>query len=143
MLIIFLSAYSALAESKEYDVMDGTNDNEGTKMALMKILTSYSQIISIIGAVPAEWPKIVKPTLELEEVTNFISSMNLDCLFGSFRGDMKQFYFRTILLNTLPFVFMLFSIIFWLIYYAIKKDKFSDGQLKAGIIATVIIIAYN
>lgn len=117
----------------------------GDRIVLIKIFLTYIQIIAIFGSIPVRWPGIVENTTTLgdEIVISSSDSLSLDCLFGKLRGDTSIFYFKTIIINLIPFIFMVLAVLFWLIWFWIKDYDYKKYHYLNKVIATIIIIGFN
>lgn len=114
-------------------------------MVLIKILTSYIQVIGILGGIPARWPETIKSTSSLDNQVAVAKSdaLSLDCLFGALRGDTPKYYYTAIISNIMPAFFMGLAIIFWFAWFIIKKKKFREEMFINKVGATLIIIGFN
>ena len=126
--------------------------NMRTRAFLLKMLTNYLQVVSLIEPFSFSWPGFLKGIFNANGAVNASSGnvFAVDCLIYLIFGNIStslSFVKATIAL-LLPVVFGFFLFLFWGIYFAIKTCKNRENQLNRSmymnyVIGSTIIVAFN
>ena len=135
----------SLEQIKNYDFKNGEADVEGINMVLLRILTTYIQTTGILTSAITRWPSLITDIQTVDEYVAVASSdvLSLDCMFGQLRGEVPQTYFITILVNLIPVTIAILGLLFWIVWFLIKKRSFKNDFFGSKYISTLIIIFYN
>jgi len=114
-------------------------------MVLLRILTTYIQTTGILTSAITRWPSLITDIQTVDEYVAVASSdvLSLDCMFGQLRGEVPQTYFITIIVNLIPVTIAILGLLFWIIWFLIKKRSFNNDFFGSKYISTLIIIFYN
>ena len=129
--------------------LSGALDRKDIQSVYIKILLNHVQLISIIATFDFRWsPQIVDMFDVARPITEVSTTLfSFDCLIDGRTTDddtssMRTYYKKMIIYAVLPVALAVFSIIFWRIYYCIRRQT-ENGQLYSRAVATVIIMFFN
>ena len=121
--LIFKSVKNTIRRNNRIDIDNPAQDAGGWQSILLRMLTSYVQVLGMIGRVDVRWPSVLQFASRADEVATLANSdaLSLDCLFDQFKGDVDAYYFRAIIFNLIPLVMALASVLFWVFWWIVKK----------------------
>lgn len=125
------------------------NNHIETKTAvLLRILINYAQVFSVIFAIEIDWPNLMDDALG---VTGKVSALSdqlfvIDCFFllgkKAFGADI--IFMKALFTAVTPFIYIFFGVIFWVVYFKIKRRPIRGNKtLSERIIMTMVIICFD
>jgi len=115
---------------------------------LLRILISYAQIFNLIIDVDINWPytvgKFMKITAKLSSITDQLFSV--DCFFNKAVSALgiELPFVKALYTALIPFAFILVAIIFWFVFFRVKKRPIKGNkQFVNYIITTIVIICFS
>lgn len=134
--------------SKEYSEEEGDKNYDVNQAILIRILMNYMQIISLVGDIPITWPNLLKKFLDFNN--KFASAteeyFSIDCFFAMNheKVNIRPVFLKLLITTLAPFALSLIALIFWVVFYLIKKRKIrGNPNFKNSVITTVVIICFN
>lgn len=128
---------------KKKDQIITENDCNKTSI-LIKILTNYFQMISIITSFKFKWSKESKTMFEGQnEVANSNAQIfNFDCVLKSFNFGFSGFFVKLSMIAITPFISFVIIEFVWFIIFLKRYGKsiFSKGRLLNNNVTTSIIV---
>ena len=129
--------------------LSGALDRKDFQSVYIKIIVVHFQLLNIISSFDFKWsPQIV----DFFDSTNLIVDVSthlfaFDCFLDNRNSDddtnsMRVYYKKMIIYALLPLLFGLLSIIFWSVFYYIKRSMSKD-HLVARITTTTIVVFFN
>ena len=124
-LFLIFQCYSTLKSAYEPESITSIN---------LKILVSYSQLISIIMQFQLDWPEIVLNLFNVQNKVAFSIDqfISVDCFTSNL---YNPFYAKVLAFAIIPFLLFTLSLIFWLTKYLIWKTQ----NTKEKLIGTIIV----
>jgi len=115
---------------------------------LLRILITYSQIFNLIIDVKINWPytlgKFLKITAKLSSITDQLFSV--DCFFneGVKTLGIELPFIKALYTALIPFAFIVIAMMFWAIFFKVKKRPIlRNKQFTNYIITTTVIICFS
>ena len=141
-------AYGVKATMKEEEHYDKSNVEETNSAVLIRIFLNYSQMFSLLLSIPIDWPKVLNNTLAFSSKIFAIGDQvfSFDCFFSLGKGTLGvRIVFVKALLSFLnPVIFILLGLLFWIIYFKIKKIAIAGNRDFANkLITTCVIICFD
>ena len=123
-----------------------------TRSFLLKMLTNYLQVISLIDSFSSSWPGFLRGLFSANGSANASSddAFAMDCLiyliFGQINTSLR--FVKATIALLMPLLLAVFLFIFWGAYFIIKKWRhrdfqFSGNLFKNYVIGSTIIVAFN
>ena len=115
---------------------------------LLRILVNYLQMIALIEEVPIAWPPVLKSILSFSAQLSFTKGLAIstDCFLqlGRKITDIREVFISTSLTVLTPLVFILLSVLFWIIYFKLRsREVVNNKNFSNQAIATIVIICFN
>ena len=123
-----------------------------TRSFLLKMLTNYLQVITLLDSFTYTWPGILKGIFSTNGAANGSSEDNfaLDCFMYFIFGNIStpKVYIKATTALLLPVFFAFVLAIFWKIYFAVKKWKNQGFQydfitFMNYVWGSTLIVAFN
>jgi len=105
-------------------------NSENEKISIMmKIFTSYMQLLSLFSALDMEWPDAIQEMFDKQEMVSKVGDrlIQIDCIFNtedSVNDAASLFYKKLMFFMALPPLVIVFTALFWSSMYLYKKEKF-------------------
>lgn len=117
-----------------YSTLKSVYESESITSIYLKILVSYSQLISIIIQFQLDWPELVLGLFNIQNKVSFSIDqfISVDCIISDL---YNPFYAKVLAFAIIPFLFFIISLIFWLCRYKIWKSL----NVKEKLIGTIIV----
>jgi len=124
------------------------NHIETKTAVLVRILISYSQVFVLIIGINIDWPPIMDNVLSY---TGSLASaggqvFTVDCFFaiGKNAFGAEIIFLKALFTIFTPFCYIFMGIIFWLVYFKVKKRNIKGNKdLINKIVTTIIIICFE
>ena len=147
-IILILGVKEVVEMTEKIINNNGQLSTETNGAILIRILVNYMQMVSLIADVPISWPSTLKSTLSVNVHLSFTKGMAIstDCFLqlGKTITSIREVFLSTSLTILTPIIFILLSIIFWIIYFKIRgREVFKNKNFSNQVIATVVIICFN
>ena len=160
-IIISVSlALKSLGIHKPNELSDGSlEENTIQQSDMIKCLTNYVQMITIIAKFGFRWPQTIIGLFSIGAKISATSDdyFSFDCIFsGSQNYYIDKIYLKYIIIFLYPYLGIAISIIFWVLFGIYKRYKykkadendrnqyiFSKREFINSTIATSIIIIFN
>ena len=115
---------------------------------LIRIFVNYLQIVSLIEEVPIVWPVTFKKTLSVNSQLSLAKgfAISSDCFLqlGRRATSIQETFLKTLLVVLMPFICIILSILFWIIYFKLKKRRIFDNEKFINqVVATIVVICFN
>ena len=115
---------------------------------LVRILVNYLQMIALIEEVPIAWPSALKNALSISAKLSFAKGLAIstDCFLqlGRKITNIREVFLSTSLTVLTPLVFILLSVLFWIIYFKLRgREVIRNKNFSNQAIATIVIICFN
>ena len=127
-----------------------TDENHAnTRIALIRIMMSFYQIIGIFVIIQANWNASLRTISRTDESATIGHSdvLSLDCAYSEYGPDtdMKRIYMKTILTDTLVLFYWLIAFIAVIIYHKVRKFPLRGpkSNFKSILCLTLFSIFYN
>ena len=123
-----------------------------TRAFLLKMLTNYLQVVTLINSFSIDWPGFLKGIFSSNQAVSASSGdvFALDCLIYIIFGEVSTSltFIKTTMALLLPIAFGLLLFLFWGLYFAVKKCKHRDFQFNRNlymnyVLGSTIIVAFN
>ena len=121
---------------------------EANTAILLRIMINYVQIVSLVGEIPVTWPQVLKNFIAVNSRLSSASTQffSIDCFFIIEKAytTTRIVFLKALLTGTLPFIYILFAALFWIIYFKLKKRPiFNNKDFSSNLITTIVIICFN
>ncbi|TNV88077.1 hypothetical protein FGO68_gene10837 [Halteria grandinella] len=100
----------------------------------LRILVNHLHVIALIASFEFNWPdQFVSFFRGIQPVSDAQSQiLSIDCLFAQYKGEIKPFYGRTIMLAILPPIMLFLIVLFWAILQKIKQISTTRSEQSSA-----------
>ena len=124
----------------------GATQMKNLQSIYIKILMNHLQLLVLTSSFDFKWPMNVQDVFNTSRSVDQISTQfySVDCFLNQGNlgiGFMRLFYQKMIIYAIIPIFLLIWSVLFWTIYYCIKKNV-NPEKKKGRIIATIIILLF-
>eukprot|EP01016_Furgasonia_blochmanni_P027692 TRINITY_DN2915_c0_g1_i4.p1 TRINITY_DN2915_c0_g1~~TRINITY_DN2915_c0_g1_i4.p1 ORF type:complete len:788 (+),score=114.56 TRINITY_DN2915_c0_g1_i4:64-2427(+) len=117
---------------------------ENFESNLMKILTSYFQIISLVSSFSFKWPTQFTSLFEVNARFSVGSQeyLSVDCFYALIfeKSPLKPLYLKMITILVLPIIILIVCPLIWYLYYQIRKQD--QDLFKPRIVTSLVVIIF-
>ncbi|TNV87343.1 hypothetical protein FGO68_gene12842 [Halteria grandinella] len=89
----------------------------------LRILVNHLHVITLIASFEFNWPDLFvsffRGIQPVSDAQSYI--LSIDCLLAQYKGEIKPFYGRTVMIAILPPIMLILSVLFWAIILKIKQ----------------------
>ena len=139
-----------IRESMTLSVKYSSNsDQVGTfNPVLLRIIINYMQLISLLSSISVAWPNSMENLLSLNSKFSLISDhmFSIDCFFALGEGTavVRTVFLKALMVAISPFLFIMIAILFWVVYFKIKRKAIlKNKEFGNKVITTLIVILFN
>ena len=127
-----------------------TDENHAnTRIALIRIMMSFYQMIGIFVIIQANWNSSLRTISRSDESVTIGHSdvLSLDCAYSEYGTEttMKRIYMKTILTDTLVLFYGLIAFIVVIIYHKIRKFPLRgpNSNFRSILLMSLFSVYYN
>ena len=146
-VLIGYGVRETMNEGAEYT--GNKKEEEGVDSSiLLRIFMNYSQIFSLLVAIPISWPSVLDSSLSVSIKTSAIGDqlLSFDCFFNSKHSQFssRTVFFKALFIALNPFCFIFIGLIAWVSYFKYKRRSiFKNKDLINNVITTIVIICFE
>ena len=147
-ILIGYGVKETMKEGAEYTEGQEELGNGVDSAVLLRIFMNYSQIFSLLVAIPIKWPSVLNDSLSISIKTSAIGDqlLSFDCFFYSNKSNitLRIIFFKALFIAANPFLFILLGLIVWVVYFKYKRRNILHNKdLINNIITTIVIICFD
>jgi len=138
-----------IRESMALSVKYSNDDQIGTyNPVLLRIIINYLQLVSLLSSISVAWPDSMQNLLSMNSKFSLISDQmfSVDCLFalGEDAVSVRTVFLKALIIAVSPFVFIMLAVLFWVIYFKIRRIAIlKNKEFGNKVITTIVVILFN
>jgi len=108
---------------------------------LIKIMTNYLQLVTLVVGFKLKWPKAVESTFFAQNAVGEASEQlfSFDCLIGANGSQADVYYWKIVIMALMPLLLIAASVLFWA---AVAWKKRNWRLMRQECVATIVIIFF-
>lgn len=125
----------------------GATQMKNLQSIYIKILMNHLQLLVLTSSFDFKWPtnvqEVFSSSKSIDQITTQFYSLDwfLDQRNGGGVGFIRLYYQKMIIYAIIPVFLLIFSVLFWTVFYCFKKKVNADKK-NGRIIATIIILLF-
>ncbi|CDW74791.1 UNKNOWN [Stylonychia lemnae] len=140
--------------------LSGAKETNNITSIFIKILLNHFQLILLTASFNFDWPEEVMKVFDTQKPVASVSTqvISFDCFLDTRTSErnvttidyevppvegIRVFFMKLVMLGIMPFLLLIVTIAFWLIYRFIKKSKDTSGKMVATMVIVLFLIHPN
>mmetsp|Transcript_2357 Transcript_2357/g.2047 ORF Transcript_2357/g.2047 Transcript_2357/m.2047 type:complete len:255 (-) Transcript_2357:82-846(-) len=105
-------------------------------------------MVGVIGGITISWLEGLKQASRVNESSSFVSTdiFSFDCAYASDSSSsgIQKIFLKTILSNLLILIYFTIAIIFWTLYFLVRRKKiWRNNEFLLNILISIFVISFN